>query len=192
MTYLPWSVGEPNGKNTNEDCVKADPFAPIYYDYKCTDLFCFPCEFTEESVFRLKGLCTKQQFIDTDYILVLDTLYNGTYKFQGLLGKSYIVFKDRQWLLNSYSDLPTVGYSLGFSNSSKFFPLGTDTWYMKVDCDLTLNETKVFQLKLSKVKDSLHCIFSLFIIFFTQLQIFYPLIFYPKPKKTGTAIKLLR
>ena len=152
MTYLPWSVGEPNGKNTNEDCVKADPFAPNYYDYKCTDLSCFPCQFTEESVFRLKGLCTEQKFIDTDYILVLDTLYYGAYTFLGLLGKSYIIINDRKWLLNSYSDLPTVGYSLGFSNSSKFFPLGTETWYMKVDCDLTLNATKEFQLKLSKVK----------------------------------------
>ena len=153
---MPWSVGEPNGKNTNENCVKANPHAAIYYDYKCTDLYCFPCQFSEESVFRLKGLCIEQENIDTDYVLVLDSLSNGKYKFQGLLGRSYIEW-NKTWQLMSYLELPVVGYNLGFSNSSKNFPLGVETWYMKIDCETPLNETKEVQLKLSKVKKTSCC-----------------------------------
>ena len=54
--YLPWSMTEPNGESTNENCVAGNLFAKNCKDVKCIEKYCFSCTFQEQAVFTLKGL----------------------------------------------------------------------------------------------------------------------------------------
>ncbi len=45
-----------------------------------------------KAIFKFRGICNEVDKMDTDYILMTDTIENGNYSFQGLAGQSSIVF----------------------------------------------------------------------------------------------------
>jgi len=86
--YLPWSLAEPNGESTNENCVTANAYGKNYRDVKCKEQHCFSCTFQDQAVFKLKGLPTPQlNQIDVDYVLLREPLYKGQFTFQGVSGR---------------------------------------------------------------------------------------------------------
>jgi hypothetical protein len=52
-----------------------------------------------EKVYRLRGLCSKQTQLDTDYILLMDHRKKGEIIFLGMLGKSLIRLGKQSWHL---------------------------------------------------------------------------------------------
>ncbi len=148
-TYLPWFQGEPNGEITSEDCVVAYLSTAKYHDIKCQEKICFSCQFQREVTFKLKGLCSEQELIDTDYIFLIDQITNGNLIFQGILGKTFIEFNKttRTWNLQSQ----ILNVSLGFMNGNIHFetPNSKQNWSLPDPCDSDVVSN--IQLKLTKV-----------------------------------------
>lgn len=92
--------------------------------------------------------------IDFDYVLQRDTLKTGTYTFKGLVGLSDIVYSPsgKRWDLVSQQEINNkTGLILGFSNSTKFFPVGLQPWYLYEQCNQYQDAITPTNLKLSKV-----------------------------------------
>ncbi len=148
-TYLPWSQGEPNGEITGENCVGAFLSTEKYHDIKCEEKKCFSCQFQREVLFELKGLCSEQELIDTDYIFLTDQILNGHLIFQGILGKTLIEFNktSRLWNMRSQSRDENLGFMNGFGYLDT--PVGKKNWYLYVNCRAEI--TNNIKLKLTKV-----------------------------------------
>ena len=148
--YLPWSLAEPNGESTNENCVTANAYGKNYMDVKCKERHCFSCTFQDQTVFKLKGLPMLQlNLVDIDYLLLREPLYKGQFTFQGVTGKTYITLNRsvNNWELKRFKDKVTVG----LMNNSEGFPIGLQNWSLK---DNILNSSIAVQLKLSKVSSN--------------------------------------
>jgi hypothetical protein len=152
--YLPWSLAEPNGESTNENCAIANAYGKNYMDVKCKEHHCFSCTFQDQAVFKLKGLPLLQlNLIDVDYTLLREPLYKGQFTFQGISGRTYITLNRTQnnWELKTFKEKIT----LGIMNNSKGFPIGLQNWVLK---DNLLNGSIAVQLKLSKVSGIFRCL----------------------------------
>jgi len=55
------------------------------------------------------------------------------------------------WTIVSNKEVEKVGKILGFYNGTSTFPLGSELWYLKVNCNTKLTDFQPVRLKLSKV-----------------------------------------
>ena len=110
VDFLPWAEGEPNGVTIDEDCIAFTRKSDKYVDVKCSGKRCFSCQFKQNTIFHLKGLCDEQDFIDRNYVLQQDKLKAGKLEFYGLSEKSFIVTypNSTKWELMSFKSLKQV------------------------------------------------------------------------------------
>jgi len=83
-----------------------------------------------------------------------DTFKTGDYTFKGISGKSNVVFDfaNNRWDLVSMIAINNkTGRTLGFTNSSKFFPVGLQQWYLHEQCNYYAEDAMPITLKLTKV-----------------------------------------
>jgi hypothetical protein len=150
--YLPWFQGEPNGEITDENCVGAFLFTKKIYDIKCDEKRCFSCEFQREVLYKLRGLCFEQETIDTDYIFLVNQIPYGNLIFQGILGKTLIMFDKttKTWNIKSQK----LNVILGIMDGAKYFetPVGTKNWTRVAQCDYNFEPN--IRLRLTKVSQN--------------------------------------
>ena len=137
----------PGGEIFGEDCVKMDSDTGLYHDVSCDSKNCFLCQFRGDKMFKLKGLCLDQDFIDTKYAMVLS---NEQFTFRGLFGRTNITLNKltNNWEIISHVPYKTHGNLIGFSN---LFPLGLETWYLGIDCVHEIETYNKHELKLTRV-----------------------------------------
>ena len=155
--YLPWFPGEPNGEITAEDCVGAYLFTKKYYDIKCDEKRCFSCQFQREVLYKLRGLCLEQELIDTNYIFLMNQIPFGNLIFQGILGKTFIVFNKttHTWHLQSQKSNEIQG----IMDSMNYFetPVGTKNWTLHAHCDYDyVTSIRLKLTKASKILTNIH------------------------------------
>ena len=152
LSDLPWDRGEPNGELLRENCLLYDQSNEVYFDFNCKYRFCSLCQFKEEAVFKLKGLCGQQTIIDSDYIFIYD---QEELLFRGLLGRTHIILNTTSgnWeLMDSLNSGDFSNGLIGYFNDSNKFPLGLHTWSLFLNCEQMLTNLTYIALKLSKVK----------------------------------------
>ncbi len=147
---LPWAEGEPDGAFLQHNCVGASQETLAYYDVDCNWDLCFICQFEEERIFKLKGLCSEQTLVDSDYIYLSNQI-----TFKGLLGRTNIILNENMssWdLMYSQYNSERNG-SLGYLNDSqsKKFPLGAFNWNINFHCHKMNTNFTSAELKLTKV-----------------------------------------
>ena len=104
--------------------------------------------------FHFHGLCDTEESMDFDYIFLRDTLKTGKYTFKGLTGINNIIYNTtgRKWNIISLHVVNNkTGRILGFTNSTKFFPVGLQQWYLYEHCNHYLEDPIAVILKLTKV-----------------------------------------
>ena len=104
--------------------------------------------------FHFRGLCENEENLDFDYILLRDTLKTGNYTFKGLTGINNIIYDTtgKKWRLVSLHEVNNkTGRILGFTNSTKFFPVGLQQWHLNEHCNHYLEDAMPVILKLTKV-----------------------------------------
>ena len=104
--------------------------------------------------FKFRGLCDLEEKIDLDYVLLRETLKSGAYTFKGLTGLNDIVYNPngKKWELFSLFEINNkTGRTLGFTNSTKFFPVGLQQWYLYEQCNQYQDDVIPVILKLTKV-----------------------------------------
>lgn len=106
----------------------------------------------------MRGLCDNEESIDRSYILLRDTLAerNKTV-FKGLSGLTNIIYNSmlKNWEIISLRELNGAsGLILGFSNTTKFFPLGLQPWYMFEYCNKFSEQQMETFLKIAKVNSN--------------------------------------
>ena len=109
---------------------------------------------TKQVAFHFRGLCENEENLDFDYVLLRDTLKTGNYSFKGLTGFNNIIYdtNGKKWKLVSLHEVYNkTGRILGFTNSTKFFPVGLQQWYLYEHCNHYLEDAMPVILKLTKV-----------------------------------------
>ena len=104
--------------------------------------------------FHFRGLCDNEENLDFDYVLLRDSLNMANYTFKGLTGINNIVYNatGKNWNLVSLHEVKNkTGRILGFTNSTKFFPVGLEQWYLYEHCNRYLEDAIPVFLKLTKV-----------------------------------------
>ncbi len=102
----------------------------------------------------MRGLCETEERLDTSYISIQETYSTENFTFAGLTGLTNIVFNktEKRWEIISLFEVAGLrNLVIGFSNSSKFFPVGLKPWFLIGGCDSNVDEFKLTFLKLSKV-----------------------------------------
>ena len=104
--------------------------------------------------FHFRGLCDLEEKLDFDYILIRETLKSGMFTFRGLTGLNDIVYNPnaKRWDMVSQLEINNkTGRTLGFTNSTKFFPVGLQQWFLYEQCNLYQDDAVPVSLKLTKV-----------------------------------------
>ena len=61
-----------------------------YWDALCDSVFCFPCTFSDDQIFGLRGDLAGLPNVDTKYLFIQRLAEKGIYTFQGFKGKTDI------------------------------------------------------------------------------------------------------
>jgi hypothetical protein len=148
---LPWAEYEPSGEYLQQKCVYA---SDAFYSANCNGKGCSICQFEEERIFKLKGLCSDQAIVDTDYIYVSDENNQSHIMFRGLLGRTNLVLKQNSsnWDMIKTQMTEGINETIGNFNTSKKFPLGTHTWNLNFHCQKMMPNSSSVDLKLTKVR----------------------------------------
>ncbi len=110
--------------------------------------------FSHQVVFNVRGICESEEQIDRDYTLSLDSLEPKDFTLLGIQGLSNIKYNNttKRWeIISLYQFEGKIGSILGFSNSTKFFPMGLKQWFLKGNCNAKGDEYTPSMLKLVKV-----------------------------------------
>ena len=102
----------------------------------------------------MRGLCETEDQIDRGYTLDRDSLEpHKEYSLVGIQGLSDIKYNSatKRWEIISLHLIDGKnGTILGFSNSTKHFPMGQKQWFLKGNCKAKGDEYQISMLKLGK------------------------------------------
>ena len=86
-----------NVANSNDE-------SSTYWDALCDSVFCFPCTFSDNQIFGLRGHLAGLPNVDTKYLFIQRLAEKGIYTFQGFKGKTDI-------RLHTFITIPLRGHS---------------------------------------------------------------------------------
>ena len=101
----------------------------------------------------MRGLIQGDDKVDSDYILLSETISTRSYIFQGVAGLTNIVFNNltKSWDLVSLK-APSIG-KIGFLNDSlAIFPLGSHSWFLSEDFNVINFGGNITQLTKTTLK----------------------------------------
>ncbi len=132
IAYHPWMIGQPNGYPT-QNCMAVDKNG--YYDWDCDEKRCFFVLFQKSPVFHLRGDVVLNPNLDNLYVFKFESIANGIFKFQGLMGLSDISrnLSKLYWAIDSYNSSTGTTARIGYLNEVDKFPFGTFNWYFSID-----------------------------------------------------------
>ena len=123
-----------------------------YKDGPCDWEQCFPCQFNQQRVFTLKGLgaLNNEKLMDTKYSLLLEKMFVGEIVFQGVFGKSLIVYQrpSKVWFLQFVNPGSNMSQKIASCNNSSEFPIGKQPWIFSTE-----NNIRQTFLKFSQVNN---------------------------------------
>ena len=142
-------MSQPNGYPL-QNCVTSSikEGTSTFWDVLCDALFCFPCKFSDNKIFSLRGPCTGVPNVDTKYLFIQDHAEKGIYTFQGFKGQTNIELNltSKAW---EWISLVEGGSILGSFHGKENVPIGVNDWTMFEPCE---NGKSFSKLKLTKVE----------------------------------------
>ena len=135
-------------------CKQLDLRTNQHNEADCNEYLCYACEFpSKKLIFTLKGLCSEQQAIDTQYFLDQENVLPEKIVLSGVNGLTQIVQNhfSSEWKIISLTAQNGSLKEIGINNDTRIFlPVGVQTWYFSYNCFREVNMFPI-KLKLSNV-----------------------------------------